>query len=99
VQRTAAHFEQCGFDVTLEYTVPGGGVIDVLATRPGERVAIEIETGKSDIAANLLKLHGARFDRAVLLATSPAAIAACDRTLPRLGDPPEVELKTWLDVS
>jgi hypothetical protein len=101
VQRAAGHFENRGFEVTAEHPVPGDGVVDLLATRPGERVAIEIETGKSDIRANIKKLAAAGFERLVLIATSPAAVDGCRRALDER-DPtarPRAELLTWLDVS
>ena len=49
-RRAADMFADRGFEVTHEYAVQGNGTVDVLAERPGERIAIEIETGKSDIS-------------------------------------------------
>lgn len=46
-------FQQKGYETALEQQVDGNGIVDVVAARPGERVAVEIETGKSDIKANL----------------------------------------------
>ena len=101
VMKAADHFERRGYDVSPEHAVRGNGVVDLLAERPGERVAVEVETGKSDVPQNLSKLRGKGFDRIVLLATSPAAIAVCERAIrERDGDAtPPVELLTWLDVS
>jgi len=101
VQQAAAHFEKRGFDMTMEHPVPGDGIIDLLAERPGERIAIEIETGKSNIRANVKKLNAAGFDRLVFIATSPAAINRCRRAMdPRDSSAlPTAELLTWLDVS
>lgn len=96
--RAAKLFEERGYEVALEQPVPDDGFVDVVAERPGERVAIEIETGKSDIKQNLTKLRGKGFDRIILVATSPSAAAACQRPLG--ADRQEtVELMTWLDVS
>ncbi len=97
----ARGFEQRGYDVALEQPVPGDGFVDIVATRPGERVAIEIETGKSDIKMNLRNALAAGFDRIILMATSPSAVAACQRAIDVAGDdvPGGVELMTWLDVS
>ena len=97
-RRVAHQFEQQGFEVVLEHPIKGDGFIDVVAQRPGERVAIEIETGKSDIKMNVEKLRGLGFDRVILVATSPSAVAACHRALDAAGKR-EVELMTWLDVS
>lgn len=101
VLRAAEHYETRGYEVTREYAVTGDGKVDLLAERPGERIAIEIETGKSDIEANLAKLLGAGFDRVLFLAASPAAVTACQKALQAspLRDVPAVELLTWLDVS
>ena len=70
----------------------------MLSWRSGpRRERIEIETGKSDIKMNFEKLRGLGFDRIVLVATSPSAVAACQRVLETLGDH-RAELMTWLDV-
>lgn len=98
VAKAVEQFERRGYEVTQEQPVPGDGVVDVVAARPGERIAVEVETGKSDIAANLSKLRGAGFDHVILLATSPAAVAVCERSIHRLDDAPGVELLTWLDI-
>ncbi len=101
VTRTAEHFEKQGFELTREHVIPGNGAVDLLAARPGQRVAIEIETGKSDIKGNVAKVQDAEFDRLVLVATSPAATEACHRALEKKKQPSKlpVELLTWLDVS
>jgi hypothetical protein len=98
--RLSAHFEEQGYRVSREHAVPGDGVVDVVAENDRERVAIEVETGKSDIAENIRKLAGAPFDRIVLVATSPAAMAACQRALERGVAEAGVraELLTWLDL-
>ena len=101
VQRTAEHFQHLGYDVTREHPVPGDGFLDLLAERPGERIAVEVETGKSDIAENLKNVHKAEVDRVIVVATTPAAVSACQRALqtqPDRAEPP-IELMTWLDVS
>ena len=101
VNRTAKHFEKKGYEVKCEHPVKGNGAIDILATRPGEHVAVEVETGKSNIKENLNKIKDAGFDRIVLVATSPAAVSACQK----VADSTEscqslaVELITWLDIS
>ena len=85
----------------MEHPIKGNGAVDILAQRPGERIVIEVETGKSDIKANLLKIKNANFDRVVLLATSPAAVNACQSAIDTMEniDPSTVELLTWLDIS
>jgi hypothetical protein len=101
VARVAEHFERQGYDITHEFHIPGDGHVDLVAEKASERVAIEVETGKSDIRANLKKLSGAGFDRVLMLATSPAAVVLCQTALGEfpLKNQGSVELLTWLDLS
>jgi len=101
VNRTARHFEKKGFEVKYEHPVKGNGAIDILATRAAEHVAVEVETGKSNIKENLNKIKDAGFDKIVLVATSPAAVSACQKVVGanQKGQSPAVELMSWLDVS
>ncbi|GMU24935.1 MAG: hypothetical protein AMXMBFR13_50060 [Phycisphaerae bacterium] len=100
VSSVATHFEKQGYEVTHEQKIDGNGAVDLFATRPGERVAIEVETGKSDIRANLDKVKKAGFDRLVMVATSPSAVSACQRAIEKAGLDKDstVDLMTWLDV-
>ena len=43
-------------------TIADNGTVDLLAQRPNQRVAVEIETGKSDVKENLAKTLKAGFD-------------------------------------
>ena len=101
VMKVKGLFEQNGYDVTLEHAVKDNGTIDLLAERPGERVAIEVETGKSDVKANLTKLRGKGFDRIVMVATSPSAVSTCEQAIGSREQDSRlrIELLTWLDVS
>jgi len=101
VGKAARHFEKKGYEVTREHPVKGNGAIDILATKPGQKIAVEIETGKSDIKENLNKIRTAGFDRIVLVATSPAASGACQRAIESVGadSVSTVELMSWLDLS
>ena len=59
-----------GYKVAEEVPVGGGKTIDLVASRDGRRVGFEIETGKSDAAANVRKCLDAGMDRVVVVATS-----------------------------
>ena len=75
--------------------------MDILARKPGQTIAVEVETGKSDIKEDLNKIKRAGFDRVVLFATSPMAVAACGKamnTSRKVASAP-VEMLTWLDIS
>jgi hypothetical protein len=100
IKKAHEYFQGQGYDITREHVISGNGAIDLLAERPGERVAIEVETGKSDIAANLEKLKKAGFGRVVMIATSPEAITACRRTVEQFRNDGtlHVEQLTWLDL-
>ena len=101
IRRTDEHFEKKGYDMTREHPIKGNGAVDLLAERPGETIAIEVETGKSDIKTNLANIRRADFDRVVFVATSPEAATACQKAIDagERGTKPTVELLTWLDVS
>jgi hypothetical protein len=99
VERTAKYFEKEGYETEREHPVQGNGAVDILATRPGEMVAVEIETGKSDTMENLTKIAHADFDRIVLVATSPAGSEACQKAMADVTEGPPVQLLTWLDIS
>ncbi|HNQ22559.1 MAG TPA: DUF87 domain-containing protein [Phycisphaerae bacterium] len=98
--RLSAHYEAQGLRVTLEHAIPDDGFVDLVAENDAERVAIEVETGKSDVAENVRKLRGAGFDRIVLFATSPAAVEVCRRVLGdhASADDHPIQLLTWLDL-
>ena len=101
VNRAVNHFEKEGYEVSLEYQVKGNGAIDVMAQKPGQMMAIEVETGKSDIKENLRKIKDAGFDRIVFVATSPVAVAACHKAIGLAKDKGSTspEILTWLDFS
>jgi Holliday junction resolvase-like predicted endonuclease len=97
----AGHFEKKGYAISREHPVRGNGAIDLLAEKGGVRIAIEVETGKSNIKANLNKIKNADFDRIVLLATCPAAVAACQKAVDSTerDQLPQIEQLSWFDLS
>jgi len=101
VGRAAKYFESKGYDVSREHPVKGNGAIDILAKRGSQKVAIEIETGKSNIKANLNKITGDDFDKIVLVPTSPAAVTACQKAIDSTerNRAPQIEQLTWFDIS
>jgi DNA-binding MarR family transcriptional regulator len=54
--RIKDHYVKKGYQVTEEYEIEKGVTVDLFATKDGETIAIEVETGKSDIEANIRKL-------------------------------------------
>jgi hypothetical protein len=100
VSKVVEHFDRRGYETEAETLVGDKKHVDVTAVRPGERIAIEVETGKSNIKANLEKLRSAGFNKVIVIATSPAAVAPCQQAvdvgLAKLGL--QAELWTWLDL-
>jgi Holliday junction resolvase-like predicted endonuclease len=101
VSRAARHFQAKGYDVSCEHPVKGNGAIDLLAEGKGQKVAVEVETGKSNIKGNLNKIKKACFDRIILVATSPAAVTACQKAVDSTerNQSPQIEQLTWFDLS
>ena len=81
VDQAAKYYENQGFTVTLEYAVKGNGHVDIMAKKPGKRMVIEVETGKSDIMKNLKNAAKADIDKLVFVATSPSAVSACQKVI------------------
>ena len=100
IRKTRDYFEKKEYEVTLEHPIKGNGAIDLLAIKPGEKIAIEVETGKSDIKQNLLHMKKKEFDKLIMIATSPSAVSACQKAMDAVDKKhlPILELWTWLDV-
>ena len=101
VTKAAEHFEARGYTVTREHMIEGNGAADLLAERPGERIIVEVETGKSDIPKNVKKVTKGQFDRLILLATSPSAVSICKAVIDAASveNRDRTELLSWLDIS
>lgn len=87
-QRPASHILRCrapstigdrlkqlGWTVQKEYPIGGGEAVDLVATKNGRKIAFEVETGHSDIAANVRKIPPGKFDKVVVVLTSAGARA------------------------
>ena len=98
--KVAEHFEAQGYEMTREHPIKGNGAVDLLAQRGNEKVVIEIETGKSDIKANIKNMQQDGFDRMIVVATSPVAVGACQKAIAAVkSSEAKIELMTWLDIS
>ncbi len=84
--RVAEHLASCGYTVEQEVPIGGGKTVDLVAARDGERIAFEIETGKSDAAANVSKCLDAGMNEVIVVATSVQAKHAIANTLRRHPD-------------
>jgi hypothetical protein len=64
--RIGMHFKKKGYEVTFEYKIGEGKSVDVVAEKDGKRIAIEVETGKSDYIYNVKKNLDNGFDEIVV---------------------------------
>ncbi len=81
-QLLADRFSGLGYQVALESRrIRSNGMIDVLATKASERVAIEVETGKSDVVSNVKRdlLEGVQ--HVLVVATDEGAREKVERQL------------------
>jgi DNA-binding MarR family transcriptional regulator len=67
-RKVTERFTEAGYEAHQE--VPVNGFTDIIAEKAGRRVAIEIETGKSDWRANLLKNRKKGFLDIIVAATN-----------------------------
>jgi len=63
----AVYFREKGYRVTEEKPIGGGKSVDLVAENDKERIAVEIETGKSDAFYNLTKDLKEGFDKVVVV--------------------------------
>ena len=78
----ADKFRGLGYQVELGAPRINGRV-DVLATKASETVAIEIETGKSDIAWNVKQNLLSKFNKVLVVATDEQALRKVEKELAR----------------
>ena len=63
--RVGEYYKKKGFKVKFEFNIGEGKSVDVVAEKDGKRIAIEIETGKSDSIYNIRKDLDYGFDEVV----------------------------------
>ena len=80
----AEQLRQEGWEIEIE-APRAGGRVDVLATKDGKSLAIEVETGKSDVVANVRNCLRSRFNQILVVATSEEARDTVERHLARVG--------------
>ena len=80
----AAMLKDDGYHVELEAPRKEGRV-DVLATKGAESIAVEIETGKSDVVWNVTQNLLSRFKSVLVVATSENALDKVERQLAKAG--------------
>lgn len=84
-KKIAAKLRDLGYSVQEEYPIGEGKTVDIVAQKNGKTIAIEIETGKSDAAANVRKCLEKGFDSVWSVATTSRAKEAVAREVEALG--------------
>ena len=77
--KVAQRLQNIGWNV--EFEVPVNGFTDIIAKRGSKKIAIEIETGKSDWKKNLVKNRKKGFSIIFILATNQAAYLSISKDL------------------
>lgn len=91
----AQRYRAMGYEVTEEYPLGEGKAVDLVAEKGAQRVAIEVETGRSDPVANVEKCQAHGFDRILLIATTEKAQRRVQKVLQDSGllDPDSIEIQ------
>ncbi len=80
----AQRFTELGCHVSLE--VPRiSGRVDLVAVKDREKIAVEIETGKSDFLRNLRQNLMAKYDKIIVVATDQNALEKIEHSLAKEG--------------
>lgn len=75
------YFRERGFVTELEKRTPQGKFIDLVASKNDAVIANEIETGKSDVLANVVNAFEAGYFHVQVIATSQDALQKCRRAI------------------
>lgn len=77
-------YRRKGFTVSIEEPIGGGKTVDLVARNEKQKIALEIETGRSDTLANIEKCLDADFDQVIIIATSEKAETGIKQLLQQL---------------
>lgn len=77
----AERFREQGYQVEFEVPRKISGRVDVVAQKEGKKIAIEIETGKSNFIHNLRQNLLMKYDKVIIIATDKKAFDKIEREL------------------
>ena len=89
-------YEIAGYEVKTEYPIGKGKAIDLVAKNSKERIAIEVETGKSDVVANIEKCLKAGFKKVIVVALAKSVRNLIERSV--FGSDDKVEVVTVKEI-
>ena len=98
VKRVREVYEEEGYAVVDEHPL-NGGAVDLLARREDEEIGIEVETGKSDIAANIRRASS--LPSLILVATNATAERLIEKTVQSvdIAVAGKISVRTWKEFS
>ena len=70
INRVAEHYKVKGYRVQVELSIGGGKTIDLEVRKGNKVIAIEIETGKSDVIGNIKKCLKAGYESVICVITN-----------------------------
>jgi Holliday junction resolvase-like predicted endonuclease len=65
--RIAKHLKKKGYEIEIESPIGEGKTVDIVAYKGEEKIAVEIETGKSDVIENFLKNIDESFSKIIFI--------------------------------
>ena len=74
-------FREHGYIIDFEVSRQSSGRVDVVAQQDGRKIAVEIETGKSDFLWNIRQNLAAKYDRIIVVATDKTAFEKIEKML------------------
>lgn len=80
-ERVAQYLRNLGYAVEIEKSIGENRTIDLVARKNQEAVAIEIESGQSDVEENVRKCLAAEYQRVIVVITSRRLVPAVWRKL------------------
>jgi hypothetical protein len=92
------YFQNKGYGILEEIKIGGGKFIDLIGIKGQERIAIEIETGKSDYKKNIEKCLGKDFKKIYVIPTSNSVKEKIERKIKVEKNKGKVILKTISDL-
>ena len=81
----AQRFREQGYHVEFEAPRISSGRVDVVARKNDEKIAIEVETGKSNFVRNVQQDLAAKYNKILIVATNKSAFEKIEKKLAQAG--------------
>jgi len=84
--KVGEYYRKRGYKISYEYRLNGGRSVDIVVEKDGKRIAVEIETGRSDAVYNVRKALEAGFDEVVIVVIDEKVKIELDQFIARNED-------------